>query len=129
MPSHRLVNTLKILPSSYRHVLWVTRQLKNNSYENILSQDYSFSHNTASIHDIVKSYFWASRLISYNHCLARSVALYQNLINRGFNVEHKFGVNNSQNQFKAHAWVEYQRQPLNEHPDLRKRFKVLEKHK
>lgn len=127
MPSHKLTKTLILLPSSYKHLLWVTKRLKDNSYEHILSQDYKFSRSSASLHDIVKSYFWASHLISRNHCLARSIGLYQHLTKCGYEVEHKFGVNKTNNQFKAHAWVEYQGKPLNEHPNLYQRFKVLNK--
>ena len=127
MKSYKFFKTLGLLPSSYKHVKRVTKQLKETKYENILSQEFTFSQTSTSINNIVKSYFWASHLISRNHCLARSIALYQYLSFQGYDVEHKFGVNKSNNQFKAHAWVEYQGKPLNEHPQLRQRFRVLEK--
>lgn len=127
MASYKLIKTLRLLPCSYQHLLWVTKLLKDSSYEYVLSLDYSISQNNTSIHNVVKSYFWASRLISHNHCLARSVALYQCLTARGYDVQHKFGVHKTNKQFNAHAWVEYQGKPLNEHPQLRQRFRVLER--
>lgn len=106
---------------------WVINQLKDFGYEKVLSQNYGVQQSSHSINDIVKSYFWASRLISKNLCLPRSIGLYQCLKKNGYEVEHKFGVNTSNNQFTAHAWVEHLGQPLNEHRNLYLRFKVLKK--
>jgi hypothetical protein len=99
--------------------------LNNNEYEEILNNLLNKGVNNKPISSIVKSYFWAARTINNCQCLPRSIALYQHLKSLGYDVEHKFGVNNSDKTLKAHAWVEYQNKPLNEHKDVLKRFQVL----
>lgn len=45
-------------------------------------------------------------------CLARSLALWWRLRQHGIDTEVRFGVRKRQGLFDAHAWVEYQGQPL-----------------
>jgi hypothetical protein len=116
---------MKIMPQSRKHLIWVKSQLETVSYDLLINKKYEVLVNQTSVNVIVKSYFWASRLIYDCHCLPRSIALYQQLKSLGFDVKHKFGVNNSDEKFAAHAWVEYQDKPLNESEDLKKKFTVL----
>jgi len=116
---------MKIMPQSRKHLIWVKSQLETVSYDLLINKKYELLVNQTSVNVIVKSYFWASRLIYDCHCLPRSIALYQQLKSLGFDVKHKFGVNNSDEKFAAHAWVEYQDKPLNESEDLKKKFTVL----
>jgi hypothetical protein len=125
----RLVNaiqTLTLLPSAIKHLLRVKRQLKNTSYQNLIQQAYNGSPQNRSIDHIVKSYFWACRLIINCQCLPRSIALYQHLNAAGYKVKHKFGVNKQDGTLKAHAWVEHKNSALNESKKLLDRFDVLD---
>jgi len=122
-----ILQTLTILPPAIRHLLLIKRQLKNTAYQNLIQQKYSGNNTEQSIDNIVKSYFWACRLINKCQCLPRSIALYQNLNAAGYTVKHKFGVNKQQAELKAHAWVEYKNKALNEADDLLTKFKVLDK--
>lgn len=122
------LQALRLILKTHKHLRCVESQLESINYEKILNQGPVIEISTkASIKAIVKSYFWASRLIKDGHCLPRSIALYQGLKSLGYDVEHKFGVNKKDNKLAAHAWVEYQGKPLNEPIDLKKRFTVLEK--
>lgn len=116
-----------MLPSAIKHLLQIKSQLKNISYQKSIKQQYDSSKPGQSINNIVKSYFWGSRLIYNCHCLPRSIALYLHLKGLGYQVEHKFGVNKQNAELKAHAWVEYNNEALNESDDLLSRYKVLDK--
>jgi len=121
-----IISILQLLPRSRKHLIWVKKQLQTNSYDVLINQIYPESSiNKLSIKIIVKSYFWASRLVYNCRCLPRSIALYQQLKSLDYDVEHKFGVAKKNKNLAAHAWVEYQHKPLNESVDLKKLFKVL----
>jgi hypothetical protein len=121
-----IIPIVQLLPHSRKHLIWVKKQLQTVSYDVLIKQVYPDSlKNQLSINVIVKSYFWASRLIYDCHCLPRSIALYQQLKSLDYNVEHKFGVAKENKDFAAHAWVEYQHKPLNESIDLKNRYNVL----
>lgn len=121
--------TLYLLPRARKHLLLVMQKLKVQSYVELINEPFDAVHSKQSVQNIVKSYFWAARLIKDCHCLPRSIALYQSLKAVGLEVEHKFGVNKLNEKLAAHAWVEYQHQPLNESEDLKSKFKVLEDYK
>ena len=125
MKLFEIIQSMKIMPQSRKHLIWVKSQLETVSYDLLINKKYELLVNQTSVNVIVKSYFWASRLIYDCHCLPRSIALYQQLKSLGFDVKHKFGINNSDEKFAAHAWVEYQDKPLNESEDLKKKFTVL----
>ena len=127
MGLYEKIKTLIMLPKSRSHLRKIMQQLENQSYDTLLQQSYHISKTKVAIDIIVKSYFWASRTIKNCQCLPRSIALYQNLKESGYQVEHKFGVNKQVQYLAAHSWVEFQNKPLNESPDLKQRFKVLEK--
>jgi len=116
------VSALLLVPKSRKHILDISKSLKSKSYTELIKQTSGISSTDHNIDVIVKSYFWASRLIAKNNCLPRSIALHQCLIKRGYEVEHKFGVNKQNNMLSAHSWVEYNNLPLNESKDLKLRF-------
>lgn len=118
-----------LIPKSGKHMLSIHHQLQHQSYDLLINNVYSSNPSKSSMTAIVKSYFWASRLLKDCTCLPRSIALYQHLTATAFEVEHKFGVNKQNQKLAAHAWVEFQCTPLNEAPDLKDRFVVLEKPK
>jgi len=122
-----MAKALLLLPASRKHLCLIMLQLKHQSYDEIINQSHENKHSNLEINTVVKAYFWASRTIKKCHCLPRSIALYQKLKALGYPVEHKFGVSKHDQSLAAHAWVEYQNKPLNESPDLKLKFKVLEK--
>ena len=113
---------VQMLPQSRKHLISVKSQLKTVSYDVLIKQSQDSFVKKGSLNVVVKSYFWASRLVYDCQCLPRSIALYQQLKSLGYDVRHKFGVNKSAEKLAAHAWVEYQQKPLNESKDLKKRF-------
>jgi hypothetical protein len=120
------IQSIKLLAKARRHIVLINHQLKTSTHEELLLKPFVCKCATNySIKVIVKSYFWASRLLKNSHCLPRSIAIYQCLTSIGFEVEHKIGVAKKNENLAAHAWVEYQHKPLNESKDLKKRFKVL----
>ena len=121
-----IMQTLLGVPAAIRHIWIIKRALENTDYQQLLTQKQKQSTTTLAINTQVKRYFWACRLIPNCRCLPRSVALYQALKAAGYQVSHRFGVNRQGQHLAAHAWVEYQQQPLNEAKDLYKRFKVLQ---
>ena len=121
------VKALLLLPTSRRHLCQIMQQLEHHSYDELINHNCGAKNSPVEINTVVKAYFWASRTIKKCHCLPRSIALYQKLNSLGYAVEHKFGVNTQDQSLAAHAWVEYQNKPLNESPDLKLKFKVLEK--
>ncbi len=123
----KTIQILQLLSKSRKHLIWTKEQLKTVSYQKLIQESYLAPKSNDSMGIVVKSYFWACRSIKDCHCLPRSIALYQNLISAGYDVQHKFGVNNKDENLAAHAWVEYQGEPLNESDDLKNRFTVLEK--
>ena len=116
-----------LLRESRKHLILVNQQLQHTPYPKLIAQPYKTSSASISMNAIVKSYFWSARFIKNCDCLPRSIALFQHLTAAGFEVEHKFGVNKQGAKFVAHAWVEYQHQPLNEPASLKDDFKVLKK--
>jgi len=121
------IQTLFIVPAARKHILKVIGMLKQSPYEKLINLNYEKITTRLSMDKIVKSYFWASRTIKKDLCLPRSIALYQYLKAAGYAVEHKFGVNKKDQTLAAHSWVEYQQLPLNELPNLKDKFKVMEK--
>lgn len=67
----------------------------------------------------------ASAFITYSgaRCLERSLVLFYQLKRAGAPVALRVGAN--ARPFAAHAWVEYNGQPINEHPATVKDFSVL----
>ena len=120
-----IIQAIQLLPQSRKHLIWVKEQLKTTGYQQLIQKSYAAKVNFESKLVIVKSYFWACRTIKNCQCLPRSIALYRCLKSAGYEVEHKFGVNKEDNDLAAHAWVEYQGEPLNESEDLYQRFTVL----
>jgi len=118
--------SILLLLQSRQHLIATKQQLETISYQQLIHQPFNTKKKNRSIQVIVKSYFWACRLVQGCDCLPRSIALYQNLKSAGYQVEHKFGVNKGDKELAAHAWVEYQGEPLNEAEDLYSRFTVLE---
>jgi Transglutaminase-like superfamily len=49
-------------------------------------------------------------------CLSRSFALWTLLRRRGVETELQIGYRKRGDQFEGHAWLEYQGDPINEHP-------------
>jgi hypothetical protein len=121
-----IIQALLAMPAAIRHIWTIKRLLKKIDYQQLLNQKHKPAATTLAINTRVKSYFWACRLIPNCRCLPRSVALYQSLKAAGYQVTHRFGVNRQGPHLAAHAWVEYQQQPLNEAKDLYKRFKVMQ---
>jgi len=125
MKLSELFSIVLLLPKARKHLVMVNKKLVTISYVQLINESSCVSIEPRSIEVVVKSYFWATRLVKNCHCLARSIALYQYLKEAGYEVEHKFGVNMLNQKLAAHAWVEYKHKPLNESSDLTKRFKVL----
>lgn len=119
-----LYQTIKMLPQARNHIMMIKTLLTHQSYQKAIKFPYKDGCQH-SVKSIVKSYFWACRLIRNCQCLPRSIALFQQLKASGYDVKHCFGVNKKSDELAAHAWVEYQGQPLNEHPSIKKRFKEL----
>jgi hypothetical protein len=55
-------------------------------------------------------------------CLKQSLVVFRLLCQRGITCNLRIGVRRESNQIKAHAWVEYQGEALNERPDIQQRF-------
>lgn len=119
------ISALLNLPIAYRHIKSVKKQLDQHSYESLLANECPYTIQNLSMPVIIKSYFWASRILGKGLCLPRSISLYQSLTAAGYDVNHKFGVNKNNGKLTAHAWVEYKATPLNESEDLYVRFKVM----
>jgi hypothetical protein len=64
----------------------------------------------------------AHHVLPVGNCLTRSLFLQWLLRRRGVNAELRIGVRKEQGQFEAHAWVEYEGRPINDAPDVSKRF-------
>jgi hypothetical protein len=60
-------------------------------------------------------------------CLRRALTLQKLLAQRHVATELKIGVQKENGQFSAHAWLEYQGQPLGEPEKITEKFKALEK--
>ena len=68
----------------------------------------------------------------YNHlysmtCLRRALTLQKMLAHRGIATELKIGVRKEAGQLSAHAWLEYQGQPLGEAEKITEHFAALRK--
>ena len=127
MKFHEYIYAIVFVPYAFRHIHRIRKELINSSYASILECKITKRQKTKKVAPLTKSYFWASKIYGKNICLARSIALYQCLIQNGYAVEHRIGVSTNSNNFAAHAWVEYQKQPLNETKDLKVKFSVLKK--
>ena len=66
--------------------------------------------------------FLAYRHIVDGQCLARALVLWCLLKRQGVETTLRFGVRKQKGQFEAHAWVEYQGQPLTSDPYVQQRF-------
>jgi hypothetical protein len=51
-------------------------------------------------------------------CLARSLSLWALLLKRGLTAEIRIGIRKNNGKIEGHAWVEYERIPVNELPDI-----------
>jgi hypothetical protein len=60
------------------------------------------------------------------NCLSRSLLMQMLLQNQGICSQMIIGVRFDDQQFKAHAWLERDGEPLNERSDVRQRFSVME---
>jgi hypothetical protein len=60
------------------------------------------------------------------NCLPQSLILWWLLLQRGFPAEMRIGVQRARGQLVAHAWVEYEDQPVNDVPDIAERFAAFE---
>jgi hypothetical protein len=56
------------------------------------------------------------------NCLSRSLALWWLLYRQGIACDLRIGVRKQDSQFQAHAWIEYQGQPLNEHREVHQHY-------
>lgn len=61
----------------------------------------------------------------FSNCLSTSVFLHFLLKVQGLNTSLMIGVQKN-TSFKAHAWIEYKKFPLNENWSIRKRFTTFE---
>lgn len=59
-------------------------------------------------------------------CLSRSLVLWLQLRRMGINTELYIGTRTESKKFEAHAWVEYQGQPLNAGKHVRRRYIAFE---
>lgn len=59
-------------------------------------------------------------------CLSRSLVLWHLLRRRGFPAELRIGVNVTEAQFSAHAWVENKNKVINDAPDISERFSPID---
>ncbi len=68
----------------------------------------------------------AARPLPYATCLPQSMTLWWLLQRRGIQSELRLGVRKEGGDLKAHAWVEVEGVPLNDHGDLRHRYSAFE---
>lgn len=59
-------------------------------------------------------------------CLPRSLVLWHMLCRHGMPAEIRIGVRKADNDFVAHAWVEYAGRVINDAPDIADRFAPLD---
>ena len=59
-------------------------------------------------------------------CLPRSLTLWWILRQRGMDSEIRIGVRRQGELLEAHAWVEYQEVPLNDTPDVHRRYAAFD---
>lgn len=59
-------------------------------------------------------------------CLPRSLTLWWILRQRGMDSEIRIGVRCQGELLEAHAWVEYQKVPLNDTPDVHRRYAAFD---
>ena len=123
---HEKLLALLLLPKARNHIVLINKELESKPYDELLNNTYNHPIKKQSLESIVKAYFWASRLLEKGSCLPRSIALFQHLRAVGYEVEHKFGVNKNDSKLAAHAWVEYNGNPLNESAKKKKKFTVMD---
>lgn len=58
-------------------------------------------------------------------CLRKSLALQRLLVRQNIHTELRFGVRKESNQLQAHAWLEYQGQPIGQSEKLTQEYAVL----
>jgi hypothetical protein len=68
----------------------------------------------------------AGHLPRHASCLVRSLVLWYLLARRGQASELVIGVRRPGRALEAHAWVEVDGRPVNDHPDVRERFVAFE---
>ena len=69
----------------------------------------------------------AHRVLPAGNCLTRSLYLQWLLARRGVPTDLRIGVQLSDGQLLAHAWVEYAGHPLNDAPDVAERYAPFER--
>ena len=60
-------------------------------------------------------------------CLPQSLLLWWFLKRRGIDGDLRFGVNKTENQLEAHAWIEVHGVPVNDTEDVQERYAPLGK--
>ncbi|MCA1778420.1 MAG: lasso peptide biosynthesis B2 protein [Xanthomonadaceae bacterium] len=60
-------------------------------------------------------------------CLAQAIALRWWMRSSGLDAQLQIGVRQDKNELKSHAWVELNRQPIDETPEIVSQFKTLRK--
>ena len=86
----------------------------------------------AQIASLIRRLMAAVDRARYNHlypmtCLRRALTLQKLLAKRGIPVELKIGVRKQDGQLSAHAWLEYQGQPLGEAETITEKFAAFQK--
>lgn len=69
----------------------------------------------------------ARHVLPIGNCLTRSLYLQRLLARRGVPTDLHIGVQLSDGQLLAHAWVEYAGHPLNDAPDVAERYAPFER--
>ncbi len=82
--------------------------------------------------DLIRRLMVAVDRARYNHlypmtCLRRALTLQKLLAKRGIPVELKIGVRKQDGQLSAHAWLEFQGQPLGEAETITEKFAAFQK--
>ncbi len=60
-------------------------------------------------------------------CLSRSINLWWLMRRHNIDTELRIGVRHKSKQFKAHAWLEYQGQPINADQNIGQHFRAFDK--
>lgn len=85
---------------------------------------------TGNAADVIRDLQRLVNVAAHNHlyemsCLRRSLALQRLLGWRGIRTELRFGVHKEAGELRAHAWLEYDGQPIGEPGAIAARFAVL----
>lgn len=94
-----------------------SRSPQKTTYQDIYSDPLAESRKVARMVLIARNYgFYRA------NCLNMSLVLWSLLQQRGIDSGIRFGVNIDESNFNAHAWVEYQGNPLIDTADVEKQF-------